>query len=102
MGRKKYDEIDSIMERDPAARSRAEVRLLYSGYKAVRAYRRAAGNPLLVCCVLGVVAYAVHAFFGYSLPINSPLMWVLFGLTGAAIRSGEPAEAKQINAKKAI
>ena len=41
MGRKKYDEIDSIMERDPAARNRAEVRLLYSGYKAVRAYRRA-------------------------------------------------------------
>ena len=33
-------EIDSIMERDPAARSRAEVYFLYSGFKAVRAYRR--------------------------------------------------------------
>lgn len=41
VGKKKHDEIDSIMERDPAARSRAEVRLLYSGYKAVKAYRRA-------------------------------------------------------------
>ena len=40
MGKKK-DEIDLIMERDPAARSRAEVRWLYSGYKAVKAYRRA-------------------------------------------------------------
>lgn len=27
-------EIDSIMERDPAARSRAEVYFLYSGFKA--------------------------------------------------------------------
>lgn len=34
-------EIDSIMARDPAARSRLEVYLLYSGFKAVRAYRRA-------------------------------------------------------------
>lgn len=34
-------EIDSIMERDPAARSRWEVYFLYSGFKAVRAYRRA-------------------------------------------------------------
>ncbi len=41
MGKRKMDEIDSIMERDPAARSRTEVRLLYSGYKAVKAYRRA-------------------------------------------------------------
>ena len=35
------DEVDSIMERDPAARSRLEVYFLYSGFKAVRAYRRA-------------------------------------------------------------
>ena len=34
-------ELDSVMERDPAARSRAEVYFLYSGFKAVRAYRRA-------------------------------------------------------------
>ena len=32
-------ELDSIMERDPAARSRAEVYFLYSGYRAVRSYR---------------------------------------------------------------
>ncbi len=35
------EELDSIMERDPAARSRAEVYLLYSGFKAVRSYRKA-------------------------------------------------------------
>nr|WP_099204287.1 serine O-acetyltransferase EpsC [Scatolibacter rhodanostii] len=34
-------EIDAIMERDPAARSRAEVFFLYSGFKAVRSYRLA-------------------------------------------------------------
>ena len=34
-------ELDSIMDRDPAARSRAEVYFLYSGFKAVRSYRRA-------------------------------------------------------------
>lgn len=33
--------IASIMERDPAARSPLEVRLLYSGYKAVMSHRRA-------------------------------------------------------------
>jgi hypothetical protein len=38
---------------------------------------------------MGVTAYAVHAFFGYSLPINSPLMWVLFGITGAAMRANK-------------
>lgn len=35
------DLINSIMERDPAARSAVEVRLLYPGYKAIMAHRRA-------------------------------------------------------------
>ena len=34
-------EIKAIRERDPAARSALEVRLLYGGYRAVRAHRRA-------------------------------------------------------------
>ena len=34
-------ELDAVMERDPAARSRFEVYFLYSGFKAVRAYRKA-------------------------------------------------------------
>lgn len=34
-------DIDSVMERDPAARSRLEVFFLYSGYRAVRSYRKA-------------------------------------------------------------
>jgi serine O-acetyltransferase len=41
MFNKLKEDIDSIMERDPAARSRIEVYFLYSGFKAVRAYRKA-------------------------------------------------------------
>lgn len=60
--------------------------LAFLGIMIADAFKRAEKNPLLVCCAMGVVGYAVHAFFGYSLPINSPLMWTLFGLTGAAMR----------------
>lgn len=35
------EDLDSIMDRDPAARSRLEVYFLYSGFRAVRAYRKA-------------------------------------------------------------
>lgn len=62
--------------------------LAFIGSLVAKAYRRATGNPLLVCCGAAVIGYSVHAFFGYSLPINSPLMWVLLGLTGAAVRVG--------------
>ena len=41
MFKKLKAELDSIMERDPAARSRLEVYFLYSGFKAVRSYRKA-------------------------------------------------------------
>jgi len=60
--------------------------LTFIGSMVVKTYRNAERNPLLVCCGAAVIAYAVHAFFGYSLPINTPLMWVLLGLTGAAVR----------------
>ena len=60
--------------------------LAFIGSLIEMAYRNASRNPLLVCCGAAVIAYAVHAFFGYSLPINSPLMWVMLGLAGAALR----------------
>lgn len=34
-------DLDSVIKRDPAARSRLEVYFLYSGFKAVRSYRKA-------------------------------------------------------------
>ena len=41
MFKKLKAEIDTIIERDPAAKSRLEVFFLYPSFKAVRAYRRA-------------------------------------------------------------
>ncbi|WP_369298691.1 serine O-acetyltransferase EpsC [uncultured Neglectibacter sp.] len=41
MFQKLREDLDAVMERDPAARSRLEVYFLYSGFKAVRAHRRA-------------------------------------------------------------
>lgn len=41
MFKKIKEEIDSIMKRDPAARSRLEVYFLYSGFKAIRSHRKA-------------------------------------------------------------
>ncbi len=41
MFQKLREDLDAVMQRDPAARSRAEVFFLYSGFKAVRAHRRA-------------------------------------------------------------
>lgn len=35
-------DLEAVMERDPAARSKAEVFFLYSGFKAVRSHRKAA------------------------------------------------------------
>ena len=35
------EDLNAVMERDPAARSKLEVFFLYSGFKAVRAHRRA-------------------------------------------------------------
>ncbi len=41
MFRQLREDLDAVMERDPAARSRWEVFFLYSGFKAVRSHRRA-------------------------------------------------------------
>lgn len=41
MFKKMKSDLDAFLERDPAARNRFEVFFLYSGYKAVRSYRKA-------------------------------------------------------------
>lgn len=41
MFRRLKEDLDAVMERDPAARSRLEVYFLYAGFKALRAHRRA-------------------------------------------------------------
>ena len=54
---KMREDIRTICERDPAARSALEVMLLYNGYKAVRSHARAAffyrhGMKFLARCLL--------------------------------------------------
>ena len=41
MFRRLKEDLDAVMERDPAARSRLEVFFIYSGFKAVRSHRKA-------------------------------------------------------------
>lgn len=41
MFKKLKAELDAVLERDPAAKSRLEVYFLYSGFKAIRSYRKA-------------------------------------------------------------
>ncbi len=41
MFRRLKEDLDAVMERDPAARSRLEVFFLYSGFRAVRSHRKA-------------------------------------------------------------
>ena len=41
MFKKLREELDAVMARDPAAKSRLEVYFLYSGFKAIRSYRKA-------------------------------------------------------------
>lgn len=36
---------------------------------------------------VAIIAYLAHAFFGYQLPIQSPIMWTMIGLCAAFIRA---------------
>ncbi|MDR1002156.1 MAG: O-antigen ligase family protein [Oscillospiraceae bacterium] len=53
---------------------------------AIRSERTSVTAPLFA---VAVTAYAAHSMFGYALPINSPVMWTMFGLCGAAIASAK-------------
>ena len=52
----------------------------------IRALRRLKYNPLIALFGLGVVGYFVHVFFGFSVPILSPLFWVVAGLLEKCVR----------------
>ena len=69
-------------------------------------------GALLYCCFrkadktrwapafgVAVLSYMAHAFFGYQLPIQSPVMWMMIGSAAAYARAdGAPKPA--INPKK--
>jgi|GEM_PF-1664747 len=78
--------------------------LLCNGIAGLTAYLAFFG-VLLWCCFrnadsrrfapvfgVAVLSYMAHAFFGYQLPIQSPVMWMMIG-AAAAYAKGETAES---------
>lgn len=55
--------------------------------------------PVFACAV---VAYMAHAFFGYQLPIQSPLMWVTIGMCACFIKNEEPEDAPIFTEEKPV
>lgn len=51
---------------------------------------------------VAVVSYMAHAFFGYQLPIQSPVMWMMIGMAGAFARWNPSQKLAASNKKKAI
>ncbi|MEG1997733.1 MAG: O-antigen ligase family protein [Clostridiales bacterium] len=50
---------------------------------AIRAYRRVAIDDSALLCGGAVLAFAIQAFFSFSICIVAPLFWLLLGLTAA-------------------
>lgn len=50
--------------------------------------RRSRENPVAAVFGVALAAYMAHAFFGYQLPIQSPVMWMMIAATAAFIRAG--------------
>ncbi len=49
-------------------------------------FRNADKNKFAPVLGVAVVSYMAHAFFGYQLPIQSPVMWIMIGAAGAFAR----------------
>ena len=60
---------------------------------AFRTFKYLKFNPLIALFALGVVGYFVHVFFGFSVPILSPLFWVIAGLLDKCIRQTQTEDA---------
>ncbi|MBE6765672.1 MAG: O-antigen ligase family protein [Ruminococcaceae bacterium] len=59
------------------------------------AFRRADKGGVAPALGVAVIAYMVHAFFGYQLPLQSGVMWALLGLCAAFIRSEQKEESEK-------
>lgn len=53
---------------------------------AVRAFRRANKNPLILLFGGSMLCYLAHSFFSFSIPIITPVFWVMAGLLEKCIR----------------
>lgn len=86
-------DVDSVMERDPAARSKAEVILLYSGLHAVAAYRVAhrlnnSGHPFSA----RLVSQTARFFTGIEIHPGATIGRGLFIDHGSGVVIGETAQ----------
>jgi O-antigen ligase len=57
---------------------------------AVRSVKNMSKNPLILLFAGSVLAYSIHAFFSFSVPIISPLFWVAAGLLDKLIKQTDP------------
>ncbi len=60
--------------------------MLFFGTLLYCCFRRADRSSFAPALGVAVVSYMAHAFFGYQLPIQSPVMWMLIGAAGAFAR----------------
>lgn len=82
--------------------------LAYLGFFASLLYyalRDADKKRLAPALGVAVISYMAHAFFGYQLPIQSPVMWMLIGAAGAFARAEAlpgTEEAKEIEGSATV
>lgn len=93
MAKELHSDVDSVMERDPAARSRAEVLLLYSGLHAVAAYRVAhrlneGGHPFSA----RLISQTARFLTGIEIHPGATIGKGLFIDHGSGVVIGETAE----------
>ena len=88
----KYD-IDAIMERDPAARSRTEAALLYSGFHALMLHRLAhAANEKGAHYTARLISQAARSLTGIEIHPGAKIASGVFIDHGAGVVIGETAE----------
>ncbi len=66
----------------------------------VRTLRRSAFCRGAGVMAVVMFAYMIHAFFGYQLPLQSPVMWAMLGLAGASCFASDEASEPLTEGKK--
>ena len=67
-------------------------RLTFLGGLVASLLKKSAKHPIAGVFVVAIAAYVIHSFFGYELPIQSPVMWAMLGMAGAAALGGKKEE----------
>ena len=65
--------------------------LIWSAFRTLGRKNSGGAAPALG---VAVIAFLAHAFFGYQLPIQSPIMWVMVALCGAFVINSEQKDSQ--------